>query len=103
LQALSTAVKIRRTSMSNFQTVREWDFSVVVSLTKVGDIIRVTSGRILFTLTGDARVCLDMGLHLRKGHRFQTLYAFVVSAKATLVFLLLNVILGTILTLLLRP
>jgi len=89
--------------MSNFQTVREWDFSVVVSLTKVGDIIRVTSGRILFTLTGDARVCLDMGLHLRKGHRFQTLYAFVVSAKATLVFLLLNVILGTILTLLLRP
>ena len=103
MQALSTAVKIRRTSMSNFQTVREWDFLVVVSLTKVGDISRVTSGRILLTLTGDARVCLDMGLHLRKGHRFQALYAFVVSAKATLVFLRLNVILGTILTLLLRP
>lgn len=78
------------------------DFSVVVSLTKVGDTIRVTSGRILLTPTGDARVCLDMGLHLRKGHRFQTLYAFVVSAEATLVFLLLNVILGTILALLLR-
>lgn len=48
--------------MSNFQTVREWDFSVVVSLTKVGDIIRVTSRRILLTPTGDARACLDMGL-----------------------------------------
>lgn len=103
MQALSTAVKRGKTSMSNFQTVREWDSSVVVSLTKVGDIIRVTSGRILLTPTGDARVCLDMGLHLRKGHRFQTLYAFVVSAKATLVLLLLNVILGTILTLLLGP
>lgn len=63
----------------------------------------MTIGRILLTPTGDARVCPDMGLHLRKGHRFQTLYAFVVSAKATPVFLLLNVILGTILTLLLRP
>ncbi len=68
----------------------------------IDNTIGVTSGRILLAPTGDACVCLDMELHLRKGHCFQTLYAFVVSAEATLVFLLLNVVLGTILALLLR-
>ena len=78
------------------------DFSVDVSSMKVGDTLRQTTGRILLAPTGDARVCLDMGEHLNKGHGFQTLYAFVVSAEATLVFLLLNIILGAILALLLR-
>jgi hypothetical protein len=37
--------------------------------------------------------------HISTGHRFHTLYAFVVSAEATLVFLLLNVVLGGIIAL----
>ncbi len=78
------------------------DFSVDVSSLNVGDTIRQRTQRILLAPTGDARVCLDMGQHMTKGHRFHTLYAFVVSAEATLVFLLLNVILGAILALLLR-
>ncbi len=78
------------------------DFSVDVSSLNVGDTIRQKTQRILLAPTGDARVCLDMGQHMTKGHRFHTLYAFVVSAEATLVFLLLNVILGAILALLLR-
>ncbi|MFC2016086.1 hypothetical protein ACFLUF_00035 [Chloroflexota bacterium] len=67
----------------------------------VGDTIRHRTRRILLAPTGDARVCLDMG-RTTKGHRFHTIYAFVVNAEATLVFLLLNIILGAILALLLR-
>jgi len=78
------------------------DYSVDISSMKVGDTRGLLTGPILLAPTGDARICLDMGEHLIKGHRFQTLYAFVVSAEATLVFLLLNVILGAILALLLR-
>ena len=78
------------------------DFSVDVSSLNVGDTIRQKTQRILLAPTGDARVCLDMGPNMTGGRRFHTLYAFVVSAEATLVFLLLNVILGTILALLLR-
>ena len=78
------------------------DFSVDVSSLNVGDTIRQRTQRILLAPTGDARVCLDMGQHMTKGHLFHTLYAFVVSAEATLVFLLLNIILGAILALLLR-
>ncbi len=77
------------------------DFSIDVSSIEVGDTIRQRSPRILLAPTGDTRVCLDMGDHVTKGHLFHTLYAFVVSAEATLVFLLLNVILGAVLALLL--
>ena len=78
------------------------DFSVDVSELKVGDIINKTTERILLAPTGDARICLDVGTIYGKKH-FQTLYAFVVSAEATLIFLLLNVVLGAIFALLLRP
>ncbi len=78
------------------------DYSIDISSMKSGDTLKFLTGAILLAPTGDARVCLDMGRHMLKGHRFHTLYAFVVSAEATLVFLLLNVILGAILALLLR-
>ncbi len=68
---------------------------------KSGDTRKFLTGAILLAPTGDARVCLDMGPTFT-GHRFHTLYAFVISAEATLVFLLLNVILGAILALLLK-
>ena len=64
------------------------DFSVDVSSLEVGGTIRQITRRILLAPTGDARVCLNMGQHLTKGYRFHTLYAFVVSPEATLVFLL---------------
>jgi len=74
-----------------------------VSLMKLGDTIKLTTKRILLAPTGDTRICLDMGQHIMiKGRQFHTLYAFVVSAEATLVFLLLNVILGAIIAILLK-
>jgi len=78
------------------------DFSADVSSMKVGDTIRLRTSRLLLAPTGDARLCLDMGQHIIKGRQFHTLYAFVVSAEATLIFLLLNVILGAIIAILLK-
>jgi hypothetical protein len=79
------------------------DFSTDVSSMKVGDTLRHKTQRILLAPTGDARICLDMGQNMITGqHHFHTLYAFVISAEATLVFLLLNVILGALIALLLK-
>lgn len=69
------------------------EFKADVSSMKVGDTIRLPTSPGLLAPTGDTRICLDMGRLPTKGHRFHTLYAFVISAEATLVFLLLNVIL----------
>ena len=77
-------------------------FTVDVSHLKPGETLKYKTQKILLSPTGDVRVCLDAGQHLLKGHRFQTLYAFVVSPEATLVFLLLNVLLGALLALLLK-
>ena len=51
----------------------------------------------VFTSTGDTQIVLNQGRS-----DFYTLYAFVVSPEATLVFLLLNIFLAGLLTLLLR-
>ena len=67
-----------------------------------GDTLRYKTQKMLPAPTGDARVCLEMGVHLTKGHHFQTLYAFVVSSEATLVFLVVNVLLAALLALLLK-
>lgn len=82
------------------QTILE--FPVDVSPLEPGQTLKYKTPKILLAPTGDARVCLDMGRHLTKGQRFETLFAFVVSSEATLVFLLLNVLLGALLALLLR-
>ncbi|MBI4339202.1 MAG: hypothetical protein HY680_04540 [Chloroflexi bacterium] len=78
------------------------NFLVDVSGLRPGGTLKYRTQKILLAPTGDARVCLDAGPHLLKGHQFQTLYAFVVSSEATLVFLLLNVLLGALLALLLK-
>ena len=75
------------------------DFLVEVSSMNAGNTLRARTRQFLLAPTGDARVCLDMGQHMTQGRRFHTLYAFVVSAEATLVFLLLNVVLAGVIAL----
>lgn len=77
------------------------DFIVDVSHLSIGNDLKATTPPILLSPTGDARICLDTGMHL-KGRTFLTLYSFVVSAEATLVFLLLNVALAAVIAILLR-
>ena len=76
--------------------------SVDISTLQVGDALTCSTSKVLLSPTGDTQICLDIGQHLVKGHRFQTLYAFVVSAEATLVFLILNLVLGAVVALLLK-
>lgn len=61
-----------------------------VSSWKIGDRDTLTTEKTLLSPTGDASVRLDLGRLIG----FQTLYAFYVNPEATLVFLILNAVLG---------
>ena len=86
-----------------FSDAAKIEFPVDVSNLKTWETITCKTQRILLSPSGDARICLDTGKSLgAPSDSFLTLYAFVVSAEATLVFLMLNVVVGAILALLLR-
>lgn len=72
-------------------------FPVDVSNLAVGETLKYEMTHFVFTSTGDTQIVLNQGRS-----DFYTLYAFVVSPEATLVFLLLNIFLAGLLTLLLR-
>ncbi len=79
------------------------DFPVDVSQLQTGKSLKCKTKKILLSHTGDTRICLDRTRKFAApASSFDTLYAFVVNAEATLVFLLLNLVLGGILALLLR-
>ena len=77
------------------------DFLVDVSGLDAGGIRSYQTPRNPLAPSGDARVCLDRG-----SGGFDTLYAFVVSSEALLVlsvaYVVLNVILGAVITILIR-
>ncbi len=76
-------------------------FDVDVSGMSIGDQRTSETEPVLLSPSGDTRICLDTGT-VPTGQSFFTLYSFVVSAEATLVFLLLSVVFGGLIAVLLR-
>lgn len=72
-------------------------FPVDTSNLAVGDMLKHKFDNFVFTSTGDTQIVLNQGRS-----QFYTLFAFVVSPEATLVFLMLNILLAALLALLLR-